>query len=156
MRTPGCYKSWTPNCKKAWGGLSWLMLFFFFPCVHYSAWISSPPIPKHRDVQVTRLCIPAYSFTGQHSKTPAELHCTFPAFSCSQAYAEEPFNGTSFKILLGSETRREKPCQGSSTELLAPWALLAPPFTPPISSSPSFKRVSYCPQSISTCVSPLA
>lgn len=121
-------KSWTPNNKAAHVGLSYFMLFFprllcLLLLLHFH--------PKHQDVQVTKLCIPAYNFTGEHSTTPVKLHCTFQAFSCSQACTEKKkIDGTSFKIFLGSVTRREETCQGSSTELLA---LLASPTTQPSS-----------------------
>lgn len=104
-------------------------------CLHFR--------PEHQDVQVTTLCIAAYNFTGEHSTTPVNLHCTFPEFSCAQAYIEKnPFDGTSFKIFLGSETRREETCQGSSTELLA---LLAPPITQPSSLPPLLEKFLHPP-----------
>lgn len=132
------------------------LLLFLCPLLLLVFHPPSPPTSKHQDVQVTKLCIPACGFTGEHSKTPVKMHCTWTAFSRSQAYTGKPFNGMSSKILLGSETRREKKiCQGSSTELLALLGLLAPPSTWPLmSSSPSFKGVFLSPtQSASLCIS---
>lgn len=110
-------------------------MIFFFPgsCVCYSACISTPSTRMFKLPSSVSLLTTSLESTVQHlSSCTAHLQ-HLPALRLTRK--KKKIHGTSFKISLGSETRREEICQGSSTELLA---LLAPPITQSSSLPPFF------------------
>lgn len=120
----------------------------FFPVLVSATPPAFPPqAPACSSYQALYPCLQLH-WRAQYNTCQAALHIS-SIFLLSGLHGKKPFHGTSFKIFLGSETRREEICQGSSSELLV---LLAPPTTQSSSLPPLvLEEFLHPPQSISLC-----
>lgn len=129
-----------------------MMLFFSFPVSATPP--GFPPTLPPPSTRVPKLPSSISLLTVSLESTVKHLSSCIAHFQLSPARRLTQRNHLMARPSKSSSGQKQegKNLPSSGTELLALLALLALPFTQPlVSSSPSFKRVSYPPQSVSLC-----